>query len=76
MILHWRTALKHRSLPRSVTVPGSHFELAAGIAGLIKRADLPRGGDVVDLDEGGDDLILHSDGGSSIVVLQFPGLVL
>ena len=60
----------------SITEERSHFELVAGIDGLIKRVDLPRGGDVVDLDEGGDDLILLSDGGSPIVVLQFPGLVL
>ena len=33
------------------------------------------GGDVVDLDECGDDLILLGDGGPAVVILQMPGLV-
>ena len=51
-------------------------ELVTGVARVSIRVGLPGGGDVVDLHEGGDDLIFHGNRGPFVVILLLQGLVL
>ena len=59
-ILHGRTTLKTRSYFTKVS---SNYKLVTGVARVINIwGRFPGGRDVVDLHEGGDDLILPGDG--------------
>ena len=60
-ILHWRTTLQSRI--SSLTPVRSDFEMVTGVAPFIMPIDVfPGCRDVVDLHEGGNDLIIQSDG--------------
>ena len=78
---HGRTAIPTIVLNARRTLEGSNLQLIRCVAGNFQVFNtavwkwFPGGGDVVDPHEGGDDLIVSSDRGLTVVILVFPRLV-